>query len=237
MEWASFVAMGAVAAICEKAEGREAVSGTGGGKAGGGKVNVPSTGLDTVVEGLTGGVQLTDALGVGSVSSHISGDPPICELLASIDKEGENLVGPSEQLAEPLREGFEREVLFSFAGVIGESMEGMGVDFSIVSGKSAHSPFRVGGVEWGDPDVPSPSAVSEVRDDEGGETSLVVDEVDGASVVAGGDGGGGSLGSDSSNLGLKVGSELVVDRRAVDEGVGEVLGNRFEVVGREAPTL
>jgi hypothetical protein len=91
VEGAPFVAVGAVAAICEKAEGREAVSG-----AGGGEVDVPSTGLDAVVKGLSGGIQLTDTFGVGSVSSHVSGDPPICELLAPIDKEGEDLVGSTK---------------------------------------------------------------------------------------------------------------------------------------------
>jgi hypothetical protein len=71
----------------------------------------------------------------------------------------------------------------------------------------------------------------EVGDDEGGKTPFIVDEVDGASIVTGGDGGGGSLGSDSSNLGFEVGGESVVDRCTVDEGVGEVLGDHFEVAG------
>jgi hypothetical protein len=231
VEGASFIAVGAVAAICEKAEGREAVSGTGGGEAGGGEVDVPSTGFDAVVKGLAGSVQLTDTLGVGSVSGHVSGDPPICELLAPVDKEGEDLVSPTEQLPEPLGERLEREVLLSLAGMVGEGMEGMGVDLSVIPSESAHSPFCISGIEWGDSNVSGPSAVPEVGDDEGGKAPFVVDKVDGASVVTEGDRGGGSSGSDSGNLGLEVGGELVVDRRAVDEGVGEVLGDRFEVAG------
>jgi hypothetical protein len=79
--------------------------------------------------------------------------------------------------------------------------------------------------------------MSEVGDDEGGEAPLIVDEVDGAFEVAEGNGGGGGLGSDSGNLGFEVGGELVVDRCAVDEGVGEVLGDLLEIAGREALTL
>jgi hypothetical protein len=237
VEGASLVTVGTVAAICEEAEGREAVSGTGGGKAGSSEVDVPSTGLDAVVESLAGGVQLTDAFRVGPVSGHISGDPPIGEFLAPVDKEGEDFVGPAEQLAEPLREGLEREVLLSFAGVIGESVEGVRVDLSVVPSESSHGPLCIGGVERGDPDVPGSGTMSVVRDEKGRESSLVIDEVDGASIVAEGDGGGSGLSSDSSDLGFKVGSELVVDRRAVVEGVGEVLGDLFEVVVREAPAL
>jgi hypothetical protein len=56
VEGASFIAVGAVAAICEKAEGREAFSGAGGGEVGGCEVDVPSTGFDAVVKGLMGGI-------------------------------------------------------------------------------------------------------------------------------------------------------------------------------------
>jgi hypothetical protein len=115
--------------------------------------------------------------------------------------------------------------------MVGEGMEGMGVDLPIVSSEPAHGPFCISGIEWGDPNVSGSSAVPEVGDDEGRKTPFIVDKVDGASIVMEGDGGGGSLGSDSSNLGLEVGGESVVDRRAVDEGVGEVLGDRFEVAG------
>jgi hypothetical protein len=231
VEGTPLVTVGTVAAICEKAEGREAVSGTGGGKAGSSEVDVPSTGLDAVVESFAGGVQLTDAFGVGPVSGHVSGDPPIGEFLAPVDKEGEDFVGPAEQFTEPLREGFEREVLLSFAGVIGESMEGVRVDLSVVPSEPSHGSLCVGGVERRDPDVSGPGTMSMMGDEKGGETSLVVDEVDGASIIAEGDGGGSGLSSDSSNLGFEVGSELVKNRRPVDEGVGEVLGDRFEVAG------
>jgi hypothetical protein len=115
--------------------------------------------------------------------------------------------------------------------MVGEGVEGMGVDLPIVSSEPTHGSFCVSRIEWGDSDVSGPSAVPEMGDDEGGKSSFIVDKVDGASIVAEGDGGGGSLGSDSSNLGFEVGGELVVDRRAVDEGVGEVLGDRFEVAG------
>jgi hypothetical protein len=132
---------------------------------------------------------------------------------------------------EPLGERFEREVLLSFAGMVGEGVKGMGVDLSIISREPTHGAFCVSGIEWGNSDVSGPSAVPEMGDDKGGESSFIVDKVNGASIVAEGDGGGGGLSSDSSNLGFEVGGELVVDRRAVDEGVGEVLGDRFEVAG------
>jgi hypothetical protein len=89
--------------------------------------------------------------------------------------------------------------------VIGESMEGMGVDFPIISSKSTHGPFCIGGVEGGDSDVSGPGVVPEMGDDEGGEVSLIVDKVNGACEVAVGDRGGGGLGLELDILVLRDG--------------------------------
>jgi hypothetical protein len=138
---------------------------------------------------------------------------------------------PSEQVPEPFREGFAREALFSVAGSVGEGVERMVKDFPVIPGESTHGSFCIGRVVGGNSDIPSPGTMPEVGDDEGGETPLIVDEVDGAFKVAEGNGGGGGLGSDSGNLGLEIGGELVIDRCAVNEGVGEVLGDLLEVAG------
>jgi hypothetical protein len=77
----------------------------------------------------------------------------------------------------------------------------------------------------------------EVGDDEGGETPLIVNEIDGALVTAVDDRGGSGLASKSGDFAFEVGGEGVVDRRAIDEGSGEVLGDRPEVTGGEVVTL
>jgi hypothetical protein len=56
MEGASFVSVGAPAAICESVEGREAVSGMGISKVGCGKVEVPATSVDAAINAFAGGV-------------------------------------------------------------------------------------------------------------------------------------------------------------------------------------
>jgi hypothetical protein len=45
------------------------------------------------------------------------------------------------------------------------------------------------------------------------------------------------LGSESGVLILELGSEGVIDRRAIDEGPGKVLGDLSEVAGREVISL
>jgi hypothetical protein len=48
--------MGAPAAICESAEGREAISGMGMGKAGCSEVEVPVASIDAAINAFTGGI-------------------------------------------------------------------------------------------------------------------------------------------------------------------------------------
>jgi hypothetical protein len=43
-----------------------------------------------------GGAQLDDSIGVSSIAGHVSGNPPVRELLAPIDEESEGVFGPSE---------------------------------------------------------------------------------------------------------------------------------------------
>jgi hypothetical protein len=212
-------------------EGRKSIGGVGVRETGCGEVEVPATGDETGLDPFAGGAQLDDLIGVSPIAGHVSGNPPVRELLAPVDEEGEGILSPSEQVPEPFREGFAREVLFSVAGSVGEGVEGVVIDFSVIPGESTHGPFCIGRVVGGNLDIPSPGTMPEVGDDEGGEAPLIVDEVDGAFEVAEGNGGGGGLGSDSGNLGLEIGGEPVIDRCAVDEGMGEILGDLLEVAG------
>jgi hypothetical protein len=237
VEGASFVFVGAVAAIREKAKGREVVGGVGGGKAVCGEVEVPMTSFDAGIDTLAGGIQLTDAFEVGPVSGHVSSDPPVCELLAPVNEEGENVIRPTEQLSEPLWEGLAWEVLLTLAGVVGEGVEGVVVNLPVIPGESTHGSLCVGGVVRGDSDVSSPGTVPEVGDGKGGETPLIVDEINGTLVTSVDDGGGGGLASESGDLAFEVGGEGIVDRQAINEGLGEVLGDRPEVTGGEVVTL
>jgi hypothetical protein len=202
-----------------------------------GEVEVPTTSDEAGLDPFAGSAQLDDSVGVSSIAGHVSGNPPVREFLAPVDEEGKGVFGSSEQVPEPFGEGFAREALFPVAGSVGEGVERMVKDLPVIPGEPAHGSFCIGRVVGGNSDIPSPGTMSEVGDDEGGEAPLIVDEVGGAFEVAEGNGGGGSLGSDSGNLGFEVGGELVVDRCAVDEGVGEVLGDPLEVAGREAFAL
>jgi hypothetical protein len=76
-----------------------------------------------------------------------------------------------------------------------------------------------------------------VGDDEGGEMPLIVDEINGVLVIAVDDGGGSGLASKLGDVAFEVGGEGVVDRRAIDEGSGEVLGDCPEVTRGEVITL
>jgi hypothetical protein len=96
VEGASFISVGTVAAIREKAKGRETVGGVGSGEAVRGEVKVPAASFDAGINTFVGGVQLADALEVGSVPGHVSGNPPIRKLFAPIDEEGEDVISPAE---------------------------------------------------------------------------------------------------------------------------------------------
>jgi hypothetical protein len=113
----------------------------------------------------------------------------------------------------------------------------MVINLSVIPGESTHGSLCIGRVVGGDSDISSPGTMPEVGDDEGGETPLIVDEVDGAFVVAVDDGGGSGLVSKSGDFAFEIGSEGVIDRRAIDESLGEASGDRPEVTRGEVVTL
>jgi hypothetical protein len=120
---------------------------------------------------------------------------------------------------------------------LGEGVEGVVVNLPVIPGESTHGSLCVGRVVRGDSDVSSPGTVPEVGDEEGGETPLIVDEINGALVTTVDNGGGGGLALKSGDFAFEIGGEGIVDRRAINEGSGEVLDDRPEVTGGEVVTL
>jgi hypothetical protein len=91
-------------------------------------------------------------------------------------------------------------------------MEGMGIDLPVILCESTHGSLCIGRVVRGDSDISNPGTMPKVGDDEGGETPLVVDEIDGALVIAVDDGGGNDLASKSGDFTFEVGGEGIVAR-------------------------
>jgi hypothetical protein len=98
-------------------------------------------------------------------------------------------------------------------------MEGMAIDLPVIPGESTHGSLCIGRVVGGDSDISSPGTMPEVGDDEGGETPLIVDEINGALVTAVDDGVGAAWlrsratsPSKSGDFAFEVGGEGIVDR-------------------------
>ena len=85
---------------------------------------------------------------------------------------------------------------------------------------NSHSSFGEGGVSGGDADVSCDCSASPARDDEVGESAIVLDEVAGSVVLAGDDGGRGSLLAESGDFLLKVADRVLIGGGPGDEGSG-----------------
>ena len=84
-------------------------------------------------------------------------------------------LGPSQEVQEPLGEGFPSSVFLPVSrGVVqGEGLKGVGVG---LGSSSPHGPFGHGGVGWAFPDEVRDRPVPQVGDVEGGESAVVGEE-------------------------------------------------------------
>jgi len=154
-----------------------------------------------------------DSLRGGPVQGDVGGEPPVFEEATALEERAEVGVSGVHEFNEPLREGLRGVV---FVGVVGQGGEGVRIDIF----PDSHSSFCEGGVPRGDSDISCDRPTSPAGDDEVGESAIVLDEVAGSVVLAGDDGGRGSLLAESGDFLLKVADRVLIGGGPGDEGSG-----------------
>lgn len=122
------------------------------------------------------------------------------------------------KLNELLREGLQGIV---FIKAVGQGGKGVYIDVL----PNSHGSFCKGGAPGGDSDVSCDHLTSPAGDDKVGELAIVLDKVAGSEVMAGNNGGWGSLLAESGDLLLEVADRVLIGGSLGDEGLQGCLGD------------
>ena len=196
----------------------------------GDEIEALPTAVEAVEDALASGVELVDPIDRGAVSGDVGGEPPVPRALAGTKHESEGGLRPPEEVQEPLGEGFAGSVPPPISGGIvwGKGLEGVGVD---LGARPSHGSLGHGGVGWALPDEARQGPVSQVRDVEVGEATVVGEKALGPGSGSRGDGGCSGSGSHEGDVALQTTDSGLVGLGALEEGAGGDLGNLPEVVG------
>ena len=196
----------------------------------GDEVEALPTAVEAVKDALTSGVELIDPVDRAPVSCDVGGQPPVARALTGLEHEPEGGLGPSQEVQEPLGEGFPGAVLPPVSGgvVWGEGLEGVRVDFGACS---SHGSLGHGGVSWAPLDEARQGLSPQVGDEEVGEVAVVREEPLWPGGGSRGDGGCSDSDPQVGNVSLQALDGGLIGLCALEEGVGGDLCNLSEVVG------